>query len=79
VDLSPGAKSTVAAQKVAGDNIVADSFFPDWYKALADACFKETNTLMFDGGSADQFCANMQKAADKIKADSSITKQTRTA
>jgi N-acetylglucosamine transport system substrate-binding protein len=79
VDLTPGATSVVAAQKTAGDNIVADSFFPDWYKQLADACFKETNTLMYGGGSADEFCANMQKAADKVKADSSVTKQNRTA
>jgi N-acetylglucosamine transport system substrate-binding protein len=79
LQLSPGNASVVAAQKAAGNNVVSKSFFEEWYKELYDELFNQTNQLMFGKINADQFCANMQKAADKIKKDSSIKKQTRSA
>ncbi|MEV0973110.1 N-acetylglucosamine/diacetylchitobiose ABC transporter substrate-binding protein [Microtetraspora glauca] len=77
--LSPGVESVVAAQNAAGANVVTWSNFEQWYKELETELRKQTNALMFGRITADQFCANMQKAADKTKADSSITKQKRTA
>jgi N-acetylglucosamine transport system substrate-binding protein len=75
--LSPGLTSVVAAQKAAGQNVVTYSLFETWYKELETELRKQTNALMFGRISADEFCANMQKAADKTKADSSINKQSR--
>ncbi|WP_433421319.1 N-acetylglucosamine/diacetylchitobiose ABC transporter substrate-binding protein [Microtetraspora malaysiensis] len=77
--LSPGTESVVAAQSAAGANVVTWSSFEQWYKELETELRKQTNALMFGRITADQFCANMQKAADKTKADSSVTKQKRTA
>lgn len=79
LELSPGNASVVAAQKAAGNNVVTKSFFEEWYKELYDELFNQTNQLMFGRIDADKFCANMQKAADKVKKDSSIKKQTRSA
>ncbi len=78
LDLSPGNASLSAAQTAAGQNIVTFSAFENWYKELETELRKQTNALMFGRISADQFCDNMQKAADKTKSDSSITKQNRT-
>ncbi|GAA4559133.1 N-acetylglucosamine/diacetylchitobiose ABC transporter substrate-binding protein [Planotetraspora kaengkrachanensis] len=75
--LSPGLTSVVAAQTAAGQNVVTYSLFETWYKELETELRKQTNALMFGRISADEFCANMQKAADKTKADSSINKQSR--
>jgi N-acetylglucosamine transport system substrate-binding protein len=75
LSLSPGATSVVAVQKAAGSNIVTYNQFESWYKELETELRNQTNLLMYGGGSADAFCANMQKAADKTKSDSSITKQ----
>jgi N-acetylglucosamine transport system substrate-binding protein len=77
LQLSAGATSVVAAQKAAGAGIITDSRFENWYKQLETELRTQTNLLCYGGGTADAFCTNMQKAADKIKADSSITKQTR--
>jgi N-acetylglucosamine transport system substrate-binding protein len=75
--LSPGNRSVAAAQLAAGDNVVTDSRFESWYKELETELRTQTNALMFGRSSADQFCENMQKKADAIKADSSVTKQHR--
>ncbi|WP_248959251.1 N-acetylglucosamine/diacetylchitobiose ABC transporter substrate-binding protein [Sphaerisporangium perillae] len=78
LNLAPGLKSTADAQKAAGANIVTYSSFENWYKELETELRKQTNSLMFGRISAEEFCANMQKKADAVKADSSITKQNRT-
>jgi N-acetylglucosamine transport system substrate-binding protein len=75
--LSSGAQSVVDAQKAAGSNIVTYSQFESWYKELETELRNQTNKLIYGGGTADAFCAAMQKTADKTKNDSSITKQTR--
>lgn len=75
--LSPGLTSVAAAQTAAGQNVVTYSQFEGWYKELETALRKQTNALMFGRITADEFAANMQKASDKTKADSSISKQTR--
>jgi N-acetylglucosamine transport system substrate-binding protein len=75
--LSPGLASVAAAQTAAGQNVVTYSQFEGWYKELETELRKQTNALMFGRISADEFAANMQKASDKTKADSSIAKQTR--
>ncbi|MBB2911177.1 N-acetylglucosamine transport system substrate-binding protein [Streptosporangium becharense] len=78
LELSPGNASVNAAQSAAGENIVTYSSFENWYKEFETELRKQTNALMFGRISADEFCAKMQAAADKTKADSSITKQNRT-
>ncbi|RCG27331.1 carbohydrate ABC transporter, N-acetylglucosamine/diacetylchitobiose-binding protein [Sphaerisporangium album] len=78
LSLSPGLKSVNDALTAAGANIVTYSSFENWYKELETELRKQTNSLMFGRISADEFCANMQKKADSVKADSSITKQNRT-
>lgn len=78
LSLSPGLKSINDAQTAAGADIVTYSSFENWYKELETELRKQTNSLMFGRISAEQFCANMQKKADSVKADSSITKQNRT-
>jgi N-acetylglucosamine transport system substrate-binding protein len=78
LSLAPGLQSTADAQKAAGSNIVTYNSFENWYKELETELRKQTNSLMFGRISADEFCANMQKKADSVKADSSITKQNRT-
>ncbi len=77
--LSPGNTSVAEAQKAAGQNIVTYNLFENWYKELETELRKQTNGLMFGRIKADEFCQNMQKKADSTKADSSITKQTRSA
>ncbi|GIH77947.1 N-acetylglucosamine/diacetylchitobiose ABC transporter substrate-binding protein [Planobispora longispora] len=78
LELSPGNASLSAAQTAAGANIVTYNSFEGWYKELETELRRQTNALMFGRISAEQFCEKMQKAADKTKADSSITKQNRT-
>jgi N-acetylglucosamine transport system substrate-binding protein len=77
--LSPGNTSVAAAQKAAGQNIVTYNLFENWYKELETELRKQTNDLMFGRIKADEFCSNMQKKADATKADSSVTKQSRSA
>ncbi len=74
--ISAGLTSSNTALVAAG----ADTFafrFDTWYKKLDDELRAATNELMYQGGTADKFCARMQKAADAIKNDSSIEKFTR--
>ncbi|MGC5015333.1 N-acetylglucosamine/diacetylchitobiose ABC transporter substrate-binding protein [Streptosporangium sp. DT93] len=77
MELTPGNASVNAAQTAAGQNIVTFSSFENWYKEFETELRKQTNALMFGRISADEFCEKVQKAADKTKADSSITKQKR--
>lgn len=76
--LSPGLKSVDDAQKAAGANIVTDSRFEQWYKPLETELRTNTNALMNGRITADEFCAKMQKAADKAKAKAGAKQQKRT-
>jgi hypothetical protein len=61
------------ALKKAGKDVF-NLFFDGWYAELDKECRTATNELFFNGGNADAFCTRMQKKADSIKADSSVTK-----
>jgi N-acetylglucosamine transport system substrate-binding protein len=64
--LSPGLSSANAVLTAAGSAPL--SFRWDaWYKNLDDECRAATNKLMFQGGTADEFCTRMQAAADKTE------------
>ena len=76
--MSPGLSSVAAAQKAAGDNIVTNSLFENWYKALETELRRQTNNLMFGRIDAQKFCDEMQKAADKAKKDAGADIQKRT-
>jgi N-acetylglucosamine transport system substrate-binding protein len=73
LDLGPGVTSSRAAVKAAGSNVFL-MLFDNWYAELDKECRTATNELFFNGGTADAFCTRMQKKADAIKADSSVTK-----
>ncbi|MFI5933621.1 N-acetylglucosamine/diacetylchitobiose ABC transporter substrate-binding protein [Actinoplanes sp. NPDC051494] len=76
MEISPGLTSGNKALVAAG----ADTFafrFDTWYKKLDDELRAATNELMYQGGTADKFVERMQKAADAVKADSSIEKFSR--
>jgi len=71
--ISPGLTSGNEMLTKAG----ADYFsfrFDTWYKKLDDEARAATNELFYQGGTADKFCARMQKVADAVKKDSSIKK-----
>ena len=71
--ISPGLTSGNSMLTAAGSDVF--SFRWDtWYKKLDDEARSATNELMLQGGTADKFCARMQKVADAVKADSSIQK-----
>jgi len=76
--LSPGLSSVAVAQKAAGDNIVTNSLFENWYKELETELRRQTNNLMFGRSDAAKFCDEMQKAADKAKKAAGTDIQKRT-
>jgi N-acetylglucosamine transport system substrate-binding protein len=76
MEISPGLTSGNKALGAAGSNTFSFRF-DTWYKKLDDELRAATNELMYQGGTADKFCERMQKAADAVKADSSIEKFTR--
>ena len=49
-------------------------FFDGWYAELDKEARTATNELFYGGGAADAFCTRIQKKADALKADSSVTK-----
>jgi len=69
----PGVASSQAALGAAGKDVV-NIFFDGWYKDLDQEARAATNELMFGRLDAAGFCDRIQKKADAIKADSSITK-----
>ncbi|GLZ43197.1 N-acetylglucosamine/diacetylchitobiose ABC transporter substrate-binding protein [Actinokineospora sp. NBRC 105648] len=76
--LSPGNKSAAEAQAKAGDSgIITYSLFENWYKELETELRSQTNALMFGRITGEQFCANMQRKADAVKADPAVPKQNR--
>ncbi len=76
VTFPPGVTSSTSALKAAGKEIV-NFFFDGDYKDIETECRAATNALFFGRESADQFCERMQKKADAVKKDSSITKYKR--
>lgn len=76
IQLSPGLTSASTVLKAAGAGVFSYRF-DSWYKELDTELRTATNALMFGRENADQFCERMQKKADAIKADSSITKFSR--
>jgi len=73
VTFPPGVTSSQAALKAAGDDVV-NIFFDGWYKDLDTEARAATNELMFGRIKADAFVQRIQKKADAIKKDSSVTK-----
>jgi len=63
--VSPGLSSGNELVKAAGSNYFGYRW-PELYKKLDTECQSATNELMFEGGTADAFCARMQKAADAV-------------
>ena len=63
--VSPGLTSSNELVKAAGANYFGDRW-SDLYKKLDVECQAATNELMFERGTADAFCARMQKAASAV-------------
>jgi N-acetylglucosamine transport system substrate-binding protein len=77
IDLPAALVSAAKAQDAAGQNIITDARFEGWYKELFDHATEQVNRVMAGRITPEEFCANLQKRADKIKQDSSVTKQIR--
>ncbi|MET8234143.1 N-acetylglucosamine/diacetylchitobiose ABC transporter substrate-binding protein [Micromonospora sp. NPDC005298] len=69
----PGVASSQAALKAAGQDVF-NLYFDGWYKELDTEARTATNELMFGRINADAFVERIQKKADAIKKDSSVTK-----
>jgi N-acetylglucosamine transport system substrate-binding protein len=69
----PGVASSQAALAAAGQNVV-NLFFDGWYKELDTEVRSATNELMFGRINADAYVQRIQKKADAIKKDSSVSK-----
>ncbi|MGC4806037.1 N-acetylglucosamine/diacetylchitobiose ABC transporter substrate-binding protein [Micromonospora sp. DT233] len=69
----PGVASSQAALKAAGQDVF-NIYFDGWYKELDTEARAATNELMFGRIKADAFVERVQKRADSIKKDSSVTK-----
>jgi N-acetylglucosamine transport system substrate-binding protein len=77
VTISPGLSSADKMLTAAGKDVFMGYLYDTWYKKLDDESRAAANELMFKGGDAQKFCDRMQKAADAVAADSSVTKFTR--
>ncbi|MGQ5264093.1 N-acetylglucosamine/diacetylchitobiose ABC transporter substrate-binding protein [Micromonospora sp. ZYX-F-536] len=69
----PGVASAQAALKAAGKDVF-NMLFDNWYKELDTEARTATNELMFGRIKADAFVERIQKRADAIKKDTSVTK-----
>jgi N-acetylglucosamine transport system substrate-binding protein len=69
----PGVASSQAALKAAGTDVF-NMLFDNWYKELDTEARTATNELMFGRINADAYVERIQKRADAIKKDSSVTK-----
>ncbi|WP_229399968.1 N-acetylglucosamine/diacetylchitobiose ABC transporter substrate-binding protein [Micromonospora okii] len=69
----PGVASSQAALRAAGKDVF-NMFFDGWYKELDTEARTATNELMFGRINADAFVERVQKRADALKKDSSVTK-----
>jgi N-acetylglucosamine transport system substrate-binding protein len=70
----PGAQSSQAAVKAAGKDLIGNYFFDGWYDAIEKETRVATNDLMFGRSTAAQWADRIQKKADEIAADKSVTK-----
>lgn len=77
LNLPAGLMSAAKAQDKAGQNIITEARFEGWYKELFDYGTEQINVVMAGRITPEKFCANMQKKADDVKKDDSVTKQTR--
>jgi N-acetylglucosamine transport system substrate-binding protein len=77
VTISPGLSSADKMLTAAGKDVFMGYLYDTWYKTLDNESRSAANELMFKGGDAQKFCDRMQKAADAVAADSSVTKFTR--
>jgi N-acetylglucosamine transport system substrate-binding protein len=73
VTFPPGVTSSQAALKAAGNDVV-NIFFDGWYKDLDTEARAATNELMFGRIKADAYVDRIQKKADAIKKDSTVSK-----
>lgn len=73
VALPPGMKSAADAVTAAGQNAFTWRY-QGWYKPMSTTIKELTNGLMFGRTTPDQFVEKIQKTADEVKKDSSITK-----
>jgi N-acetylglucosamine transport system substrate-binding protein len=69
----PGVASSQAALAAAGKDVL-NLLFDGWYKELDKEARTATNELMFGRIKADAFVERIQKVADAVKKDSSVTK-----
>jgi len=73
----PGAKSSQAAVKAAGKDVIGNYMFDGWYQDLEKETRAATNELMFGRINGAAWAERIQKKADAISADKSVTKYTR--
>ena len=73
VDFGPGVTSSQAALKAAGKEVV-NVFFDGWYQEIDKEARTATNALMFGRIKPDAWADQIQKKADAVKKDSSVTK-----
>ncbi|BAL86916.1 putative ABC transporter substrate-binding protein [Actinoplanes missouriensis 431] len=77
VTISPGLTSANDAVGKAGKDIFMGYLFDTWYKKLDDESRVATNDLMFKDYDAQKFAERMEKAAQAVASDASVTKFTR--
>lgn len=75
--ISPGLTSGNDMLSKAGKDIFMGYLWDTWYKKMNDASLEAVNTLMFSGGDAQKFCDTMEKIAQEVANDASISKNTR--
>ncbi|MEU0562365.1 sugar ABC transporter substrate-binding protein, partial [Dactylosporangium sp. NPDC006015] len=73
ITFTPGVQSSQDALKAAGKDVF-NVLFDTWYKDLDKEVRTATNELMFGRIKADAFVERIQKKADEVKKDSSVTK-----
>ncbi|MEU7001164.1 N-acetylglucosamine/diacetylchitobiose ABC transporter substrate-binding protein [Nonomuraea sp. NPDC046570] len=79
LELPPGMVSAAKLQDAVGTNVITDARYEGWYKELFDYSNTQVNAVMAGRINTDEFIENVQKKADEVKADSSVSKQTRNA
>jgi N-acetylglucosamine transport system substrate-binding protein len=77
IDFGSGVSSSQAALKAAGKEVV-NLYFDGWYQEVDKEARTATNALMFGRIKADAWADQIQKKADAVKKDTSVTKFKRT-
>jgi N-acetylglucosamine transport system substrate-binding protein len=78
VTVSAGMQSAVKLAETCAGKTFPWMSYEGWYKEMGDFTSAKTGELLTGKVTPDQYIEEIQKEADKIKADSSITKFTRT-